>query len=123
MIQSNYLLNGYTFVPANNPANSRNGGVGLFYKNSLSVIVRNDLCFDESIVVELKFGRKNYSLMSYIELLLLTITLLSSNFFCQTLNNYFQKSKLKIPLQYFLQGILMPTPSSGGLMTTQHLVA
>ena len=29
------LLNDYTFVPANNPANSRNGGVGLFYKNYL----------------------------------------------------------------------------------------
>ena len=52
------LLNDYTFVPANNPANTRNGGVGLFYKNSLPVIVRNDLSFDESIVVELKFGRK-----------------------------------------------------------------
>ena len=52
------LLNDYTFIPANNPANTRNGGVGLFYKNSLPVIVRNDLSFDESIVVELKFGRK-----------------------------------------------------------------
>ena len=31
---------------------------GFFYKNSLPVIVRNDLSFDESIVVELKFGRK-----------------------------------------------------------------
>ena len=47
-----------TTLPANNPANTRNVGVGLFYKNSLPVIVRNDLSFDESIVVELKFGRK-----------------------------------------------------------------
>ena len=38
--------------------NTRRGGVGLFYKNSLPVIVRDDLSFDESIVVELKFGRK-----------------------------------------------------------------
>ena len=52
------LLNGYTFVPANNPANNRHGGVGLFYKNSLPVIVRDDLSFDESIVVELKLGWK-----------------------------------------------------------------
>ena len=52
------LLNDYTFVPANNPLNTRNGGVGFFYKNSLPVIVQNDLSFDESIVVELKFGRK-----------------------------------------------------------------
>ena len=31
----------------------------VFYKNSLQVIVRNDLSFDESIVVELEFGRKH----------------------------------------------------------------
>ena len=52
------LLGDYTFVPANNPANVRHGGVGLFFKNSLPVIIRNDLSFDESIVIELKFGRK-----------------------------------------------------------------
>ena len=51
------LLNGYTFVPANNPANIRHGGVKLFYKNSLPVIVRDDFSFEESIVVELEFGR------------------------------------------------------------------
>ena len=43
------LLNGYTFVPAKNPANIRHDGVGLFYKNSLPVIVRDDLSFEESI--------------------------------------------------------------------------
>ena len=49
----------YTFVQANNPNNSRHGGVGLFFKNSLPAIVRNDLSFDESVVIELKLGRKN----------------------------------------------------------------
>ena len=52
------LLDDYTFVHANNTANTRHGGVGLFYKKSRPVIVRNDLSFDESIVVELKFERK-----------------------------------------------------------------
>ena len=52
------LFDDYTFVPANKQGNTRHGGVGLFYKNSLPAIVRNDLSFDESIVVELKFGRK-----------------------------------------------------------------
>ena len=52
------LINDYTFLSANNPANGRHGGVGLFFKNSLPIIVRNDLTFDESIVIELKFGRK-----------------------------------------------------------------
>ena len=51
------LLDDYIFVPANNPANTRHGGVGLFYKTSLPVIARNDLSFDESIVVELNFGK------------------------------------------------------------------
>ena len=42
----------------NKPDNARHGGVGLFYKNSLPLKVRNDLSFSESIVVELKYGRK-----------------------------------------------------------------
>ena len=46
------LLDEYIFVPANNPANTRHGVGGLFY--TLPVIVRNDLSFDDSIVVELK---------------------------------------------------------------------
>ena len=52
------LLDEYTFVPANNPANMIRDGVGLFYKNALPVVIRNDLSFDESIVVELKFDRE-----------------------------------------------------------------
>ena len=52
------LLNDYPFASANNPTNTRHGGVGLFYKNSLPVKVRNDLSFNESIVLELNFGRK-----------------------------------------------------------------
>ena len=51
------LLTDYTFIPANNSANTRHGRVGIFYKNSLPVVVRNDLFFGESIAVELKFGR------------------------------------------------------------------
>ena len=112
------LLNDYTFVPANNPVNTRNGGVGLFYENSLPVIVRNDLFFDESIVIELKFGRKKYSLLFYIELLLVTIPLLNFKIFCQNLKPYIQTSKLKILLQHFLQVILMHTLSFCGLMVT-----
>ena len=52
------LPTGYTFVHSKNPANTLHGGVGLFYKNSLPIKIRYDLSFDESIVVELKFGRK-----------------------------------------------------------------
>ena len=52
------LLNEYTFLSANHPDNVSHGGVGLFYKNSLPLKHRKDLSFDETIVVELKFGRK-----------------------------------------------------------------
>ena len=48
----------HLFVPANHPANTRRGSVRHFFKNSLPVVVRNDLSIDESIVIELKFGRK-----------------------------------------------------------------
>ena len=52
------LLNEYSFLSANHPDDASHGGVGLLYKNSLPLKHRKDLSFDESIVVELKFGRK-----------------------------------------------------------------
>ena len=52
------LLNGYNFVHSKNPTNTRHGGVGLFY--SLPIKIRNYLSFDESIVIELNFGRKRF---------------------------------------------------------------
>ena len=52
------LLNDYTFAHSKNPTNTRHGGVGLFCKQSLPIKIRNDLSFDESIVIELNFGRK-----------------------------------------------------------------
>ena len=76
------LINDYTFVSANNPANVRHGGVGLFFKNSLPVIVRTDLSFDQSIVIEIKFGRKKYFLLSCIEVLLLAIIRLNFKSSC-----------------------------------------
>ena len=51
-------LEGYSFVPSNHQDNVARGGVGIFYKNSLPVVVRRDLSFNESLVLELKFHRK-----------------------------------------------------------------
>ena len=45
--------NGSTFVPANNPANIIHDG-GWTLLSEFSSVVRADLSFDESIVVELK---------------------------------------------------------------------
>ena len=62
------LFNGYSLVPADNPANLRRGGVGLFHINSLPVILSDDLSFEESIVVELKFWSEKsifYRFISY----------------------------------------------------------
>ena len=76
------LLNDYTFVPANHPSNRKHGGDGLFYKDSLPVTVRHNLSFEESVVVELKFGRNIFFLLSYTEVLLLNIHLLNFKLFC-----------------------------------------
>ena len=53
------LIKDYTFVHYNNPNNSKHGGVGLFYKGTLPIKVRNDLSFDESIIVELLWWKQN----------------------------------------------------------------
>ena len=89
-------------MPANNPANTRHGGVGLFYKSSLPVIVRNDLSFNESVVVELKFGRKK--VLFYIEVQHLIIILLIFKHSCPILKICMLKLKLKTLLQYFFTG-------------------
>ena len=60
------LLDNYTFVSRNSPNNTRHGGVGLFYKNTLPLVVRDDLGFDETIVVELKLGRTFFFLYTVI---------------------------------------------------------
>ena len=118
------LLDEYTFVPVNNPANTRRGGVGLFYKNSLPVVIRNDLSFEESIVAELKFGRNKI----FFTILYRSPAFVhnSPNFkaILSDFNNlYAKKSKQKILLRHFLQEILMLIPSFGGLMVTQLLKA
>ena len=51
-------LPGYLYHPLNNPSGERNGGVGIFYKDSLPLRVREDLSFDECLVSELRFGHK-----------------------------------------------------------------
>ena len=64
------LMNKYKFITANHPGDVSHGGVGLFYKNSLPLEIQPDLAFDEIIVVELKFGRKNFFSQFFTEVLL-----------------------------------------------------
>ena len=51
-------LPGYRFHACNHPSGDRIGGVGIFYKETLPLRIRDDLSFDEAIVPELMFGRK-----------------------------------------------------------------
>ena len=52
------ILPGYHYHACNHPSGEKKGGVGIFCKDSLPIIIRDDLSFDECIVVELRFGRK-----------------------------------------------------------------
>ena len=47
-----------TILASSQNPNTRHGGVGLFFKNSLPIKIRNDLPFEGSIVVEFNFGPK-----------------------------------------------------------------
>ena len=51
-------LPGYKFHACNHPNGDRNGGVGIFYKETLPLRIRNDLSFDECIVSEIIFGHR-----------------------------------------------------------------
>ena len=50
---------GYKFHSCNHPDGNRSGGVGIFYKESLPLKIRDDLSFNESIVCELIFGQRH----------------------------------------------------------------
>ncbi len=110
------LLNEYSFLPANHPDNVSHGGVGLFYKNSLPLKPRPDLAFDESIVVELKFGRKKI----FFTVLYRSPSIHYSNpefqNFIDDFENLYTNIKLKIHLLPFSLAILMVIRNFGGLM-------
>ena len=52
-------MHGYKFHSCNHPDGNRSGGVGIFYKESLPLKIREDLSFNESIVCELIFGHRH----------------------------------------------------------------
>ena len=89
------LLNDYTFIAANHPDNVSHGGVGLFYKNSLPLKVRS-----ESVVVELKFGRKKMFLPSFTEVHPLNnflLNLMISNQISKYCTRKFKRKTLMLP--------------------------
>ena len=52
-------MTGYKFHSCNHPDGNRSGGVGICYKESLPLEIRQDLSFNECIVSELVFGHKH----------------------------------------------------------------
>ena len=56
---------GYKFHSCNHPHGNRSGGVGIFYKESLPLKIREDLSFSESIVCELIYGHKHIFTVLY----------------------------------------------------------
>ena len=53
------ILKGYHFISSDHPSGDKKGGVGIFYKETLPLKIRNDLSFDESIVVVNFWPQKN----------------------------------------------------------------
>ena len=49
---------GYNFVPVNHPSGNKRGGGGFFYKDNLTLKVRNDLSFNECLVSEVLIGKR-----------------------------------------------------------------
>ena len=54
----NNLLDGFKHHFSHHPSGNKHGGVGIFYKDTLPLIIRDDLAFNECIVSELRFGKK-----------------------------------------------------------------
>ena len=53
------LLNGFKSIFSHHPSGNKRGGVALFYKENLPVVERNDLSFNECIVIEIHTEKKN----------------------------------------------------------------
>ena len=98
------LLNDYSLVSANNPTNTRHGGVGLFYKKSHPVIVRNDLSFGESIVLELNFGRKKLFFTGLYQSPAFNHTSPEFQSFLLNFENLYSRIKVENPLAMFFTG-------------------
>ena len=52
------IFAGYNFFSQGHPSGEKNGGVDIFYKESIPLRLRHDLVFDECIVAEFNFDRK-----------------------------------------------------------------
>ena len=57
------MLESYTFLACNNPKNVKHGGVGIFYKDSFAIKIRDDIAFDETLVIEIMIDKNIFFLL------------------------------------------------------------
>ena len=98
------LLEDYSFIAKNNNTNTRHGGVGLFYKNTLPLTVRSDLGFNEALVVEINFGRKNIFFTVLYRSPANTNGSPEFEIFLQNFNELYTKIKSENPFAVFFTG-------------------
>ena len=123
VILPDVMLENYTFIPRNNPLNVKHGGVGLFYKNTLPVKIRNDLSFDETIVLELKFGRKKIFFTVLYRSPAHNLSSPQFDNFLLNFQNLYKNIKKGNPYTVFLLGISMGTLNFGGIRAIRILRA
>ena len=64
-IYDGLIINGYTLVRSDHPSNTKRGGAGIYYKDHLPVIRRNDIySLNESIVLEIRLANNKCFLTS-----------------------------------------------------------
>ena len=98
------ILPGFKYHPCNHPDGNKSGGVGIFYKESLPIRIRDDLSFEECIVSELIFGCKR---IFFTVLYRNPVNKASSpefNKFLENLENLYHKIKLEKPYTMLFSG-------------------
>ena len=87
-----------------NETNTRHGGVGLFYKNYLLIMIRNDLSFNELIVIELNFRRETFFFTVLYRSPVFSHTSPAFKVFLSNFTNLYSKIKNENPYASFFTG-------------------
>ena len=102
LVTSNVVILRAQHISSNKPDNTRHGGVGLYYKDTLPIKVREDLSLNESIVVELNFGLKKIFFTVLYERPAFNHTSAEFANFLSDVTNLYSKIKSENPFVTFL---------------------
>ena len=98
------VLPGYKFHACNHPDGDRSGGVGIFYKETLPLRIRQDLSFDECIVSEMIFGHRKIFFTVLYRNPHSKAQSAEFNYFLENLENLYLKIKNEKPYAMFFTG-------------------